>query len=147
MNSTETMKSKVTATFFVYKGTCFPIMVFEEGDKQGAFHNVIVKNCLDMITDNLKMGKSKESQIKVYLQQVTIIQEEIVKIEKRRNLEEYDEKARNKEMMLLCDTFSTPQDELHLVWAMNINALVMLKALTTDDDNGVHCVKTIDEKN
>ena len=38
---------------------------------------------------------------------------------------------------ILCERLGTGQDQMMTMWCLNINALIVMKALKNDNDNGV----------
>ena len=129
------MNSVAVKTMYFYKGTTFPVGTTEVGKRQYEFSKSITKGSIEMIMAGLKDGISREEQIKDYLEQLNKIEGEMCKIEKE------DEKRwmrqTQKCLNILCERLGMGQDQMMTMWCLNINALIVMKALKNDNDNGV----------
>ena len=129
------MNSVAVKTMYFYKGTTFPMGTTEKGANQYKFSKDITKGSIEMIMAGLKDGISKEEQIKDYLEQLNQIEGEMCKIEKV--VKDGWVMETQKCLDMLCDRFGKDDLELMTMWCLNINALIVMKALKNDNDNGV----------
>ena len=129
------MNSVAVKTMYFYKGTTFPLGTTEVGKRQYEFSKSITKGSIEMIMAGLKDGISKEEQIKDYLEQLNKIEGEMCKIEKE--VKDGWVRKTRKCLDMLCDRLGTSEEQMMTMWCLNINALIVMKALKNDNDNGV----------
>ena len=112
---------EVGGALYFYKGTAFPISTPNnlQEDK---------KSVEEMILLGLKHGISLKEQIKEYKQQLDLIEESIYK-----NCNPSSAKGLKK----MEQQFGKSIPSLMATWILNIIALLRLKAITNDNDNGI----------
>jgi hypothetical protein len=96
---------------------------------------MIEKDSIKMIIMGLNHCVSKEQQIKDYTEQLNIIEQTMCDIQMEFG-EPITEADTKKEIAELCKRFGQTQDQLMVMWCLNISALLVMKVLKQDDLNG-----------
>ena len=120
-----------TVTLYYYKGSTFPLAVNETGGER-KFEKGIVKGSLDMIAEGRKNGKSRADLIKLYKFELDYIEEAMFSTEQK-----YPNKTDQERMDIVCKELDYSQDFAHSFWCLLVNALMLLKAIENDNDNGL----------
>jgi hypothetical protein len=119
-----------STTMYFYKGTTFPLAT-----KGADFPRMINKFALDMIITGEKMGETRAKQIKDYFAQLDMMEKAMCDIQADMGVPETDADAKD-QLEALEAELGQPQDKIQMMWCLNIAALLMMKALPNDDNNG-----------
>jgi len=109
-------------TLYFYKGTTFPIIAPSFGQDE------IKKLALEMIMEGLKSKVSKEQQIADYKEQLDNIEETLFL---------HCNPATAEGMKTASRILGRSENNLYSIWAIDICALLILKAIPDDNDNGI----------
>ena len=120
-----------TMTLYYYKGSTFPLAVNETGGER-KFEKGIVKASLDMITEGRKNGKSRADLIAYYKSTLDYIEETMFSMEQK-----YPKATDQERMDMVCKELDYSQEFAHTFWCLLVNALMLLKAIKNDNDNGL----------
>lgn len=125
-----------TMTMYFYKGTSLSYMMLAAGFRIKA--EDVTKGSIELITMGQKLGTSKEQQIKDYKEQLNVIEQTMVDIEKEMGYAEV-----NKQLNELSKRMGKSREHLFMMWCLNINVLLLMKALNDDEMNGIMTVITV----
>ena len=117
-------------TFYFYKGTCFPMHM------QGDDGTETTETANEMIKNGLLMGLTLKSQIIIYKEQLDIIENCLIKHRQIFN------KNQKKGKQLIEKQLEQDWDEIYHLWLLNICALLKLKAIPNDEQNGLLIMKS-----
>ena len=103
-------------TAYYYKGTCFPLCYTNPTVEK------IMEHAHNMIETGILHGDSLKQQKQTYLTQLDMIESSLCK--------------HNGELTKLVKDIGQTEDELYAVWQLDICALLIMKVIKEDDDNG-----------
>jgi hypothetical protein len=113
-----------TQTLFFYKGTAFPM--YRAGNSVSVSSET-TKVAMDMILLGLKQGVSRETQITDYKTKLDEIEQLLCK-----HCNPSSEAGLQRFAKIMNDT----SDRIYSLWSLNICALLILKVLKHDNENG-----------
>jgi len=119
-------------SLYFYKGTTFPVVI-ESND----FPTYITTKSIELIHRNLKDGASEASQIIVYKKQLDDIERTLFEVQ-----EAFPDTCPEDHLKEVCKRLKKGSDFLNAMWCININALLVLKAIKNDDNNGIMKINT-----
>jgi len=120
-----------TQTRFFYKGTCFPIALVGENKEQE-----IIKNANEMIIMGLKNNISLEEQKKDYKEQLDMIEQKLFDMGSTQNKSKVKKGLTN-----IAKYFNDTIDNIHILWMLNVCALLKLKVIENDNMNGLMTIR------
>jgi len=103
-------------TAYYYKGTAFPLCYTNPTVEK------IMEHAHNMIETGIQHGDSLKQQKQTYLTQLDMIESSLCK--------------HNGELTKLVKDIGQTEDELYAVWQLDICALLIMKVIKEDDDNG-----------
>ena len=103
-------------TAYYYKGTAFPLCYTNPTVEK------IMEHAHNMIETGILHGDSLKQQKQTYLTQLDMIESSLCK--------------HNGELTKLVKDIGQTEDELYAVWQLDICALLIMKVIKEDDDNG-----------
>ena len=103
-------------TAYYYKGTAFPLCY------TNPTFDKIMEHAHNMIETGILHGDSLKQQKQTYLTQLDMIESSLCK--------------HNGELTKLVKDIGQTEDELYAVWQLDICALLIMKVIKEDDDNG-----------
>jgi hypothetical protein len=123
MNSPANFKN--AKVLFFYKGTAHP-QVIDAPDVE----EYLMKQANDMILLGMRQGVSMKQQKADYIEQLDMMEQALVKAANGNPL---NEKATLKAAKIVGQT----ADKFYYWWCLNICALIKMKVLKDDNDNGI----------
>jgi hypothetical protein len=108
-------------TLYFYNGSAFPAV--SEMPQE-----LMMKLSLEMIMEGVRRGVSKTEQIKDYKEQLGIIEQALYL---------HNNPSSPEGMKKIEKVLCRKEDELFAMWASGVCALLLLKAIPDDNDNGV----------
>ena len=116
---------KNNSVLFFYNGTAFPQMV-DAPDLE----EKMIKNANEMIVLGLKHGVSLEEQKKDYKEQLDLMEQTLCDTAQGKMMDADTIDRASKKMCISIDTF-------YSMWCLNICALLKMKVIKNDNDNGM----------
>lgn len=113
-----------TITKIYYNGTVFP-MVMENPDFNEK--DMYMTNAKEMIALGLRKGVSIPQQIKDYKETLDRIEDALCK---------FCNPSSKKGLDIVAEMFSRSPDRLRTIWCLNVSALLIMKAIEDDNNNG-----------
>ena len=116
-------------TLYFYKGTVFPkVILFDSVEEQDSSITFTKKQAKDLIKNGLKNNLNIEAQKIKYIEQLNSIEEALFT---------YNNPSTEKGMKKVCKILNYDRDFINCLWMLNIEALIILKHLKNDENNGI----------